>query len=123
MYAGSLKMYAVQLAFYRHTLQQNAVESTSMPKINPENLKKLREHKGFSQAKLASEIGVNKQSIYRYESDDPPVARQKQFEKLCKVLGCSAAMLSGTEPIPQSDAAGLHLKTGPIDACQLNVRT
>ena len=55
-------------------------------KINKENLKKIREKKGFSQRKLALLAGLPGNAVYRMEEAEYRVSSYR-VEPVAKVLG------------------------------------
>lgn len=67
-----------------------------MANFFPENLKKIREHKGLSQNKLGELVGVNQTTIARWESREisPSI---DNIEVLCNVLDVDLPKLLGSK--------------------------
>ena len=67
-----------------------------MANFFPENLKRLREHKGLSQNKLGELVGVNQTTIARWENREisPSI---DNIETLCSVLDVDLPKLLGSE--------------------------
>lgn len=73
-----------------------------MAKIIPLVLKTLRNRKGLSQERLAELAKLNKQTIYRLESDDAgqEVTRGSTVAEIAKVLRTEEGVLTGERPLP-----------------------
>lgn len=72
-----------------------------------ERIKQRRKELGLSAEYVAEEIGVNYTTIYRYESSSIEKIPAEKFDKLCKVLLTTPAMMMGngivdTVKIPKS---------------------
>lgn len=61
------------------------------------NIKRIRKEKKISMDKLAAELGVSVSTLYRYEDSSIQKIPVKVFDKMCEVLGVSAAELMGNE--------------------------
>ena len=61
------------------------------------NIKRIRKEKKISMDKLAKELGVSVSTLYRYEDSSIQKIPVKVFDKMCEVLGVSAAELMGNE--------------------------
>ena len=61
------------------------------------NIKRIRKEKKISMDKLAAELGVSVSTLYRYEDSSIQKIPVKVFDKMCEVLGVSAAELIGNE--------------------------
>lgn len=70
--------------------------------ISPQNLKALRERKGWSQEELASKSSLTARRISSLEKEDANQisVQQKTFQGLCKSLGERPEVLSGEAPLP-----------------------
>ena len=51
-------------------------------------IKELREAKNYNQSDLASELGVDRSAVAKWETGEA-VPRTEKLPKLAKVLGCS----------------------------------
>ncbi len=74
--------------------------------INGKLLKSIREERGMSQVELAESFkpALNKQTIYRWERDNPPVVRDKNLMQLADILGVDKGVLTGDLPLPPKAA-------------------
>lgn len=63
-----------------------------------ERIKEIRKQKKISVEYLASELGVSKTTIYRYEDSSIEKIPLQIFDKLCELLGVTAAELMGNAP-------------------------
>ena len=72
-----------------------------------EQLKKIRTAKGFTQESLADKIGVQKQTISRYENSDrePNVRNAK---RIADALGVTLADLALTDEMPDTQTSAGH---------------
>lgn len=61
------------------------------------NIKRIRKEKKISMDTLAAELGVSVSTLYRYEDSSIQKIPVKVFDKMCEVLGVSAAELMGNE--------------------------
>lgn len=70
--------------------------------ISPQNLKVLRERKGWSQEKLASKSSLTARRISSLEKEDANQisVQQKTFKGLCKALDVRPEVLSGEAQLP-----------------------
>lgn len=69
-----------------------------------QKLKKLRETRGFTQAELAEKIGVNPQTIYRYEKIDGVNISSAELSLLAKLFNVSTDYLLGIVCFPSLDS-------------------
>lgn len=60
-----------------------------------ERIKKIRKEKHIPVDYIAKELGVSKTTVYRYEDSSIEKIPLQTFDKLCSILGVSAAELSG----------------------------
>ena len=60
-----------------------------------ERIKKIRKEKHIPVEYIAKELGVSKTTVYRYEDSSIEKIPLQTFDKLCSILGVSAAELSG----------------------------
>ena len=58
-------------------------------------IKKIRKEKHIPVEYIAKELGVSKTTVYRYEDSSIEKIPLQTFDKLCSILGVSAAELSG----------------------------
>lgn len=74
-------------------------------KIDPVRLKELREAKGLSRAKLAKLSRVSPKQIQRLESLNEAIMapRDSTVDRLAKALQVKPEILSGDEPLPESE--------------------
>lgn len=63
-----------------------------------ERIKEIRKQKGISVEYLAGQLGVSKTTIYRYEDSSIEKIPLQIFDKLCELLGVTAAELMGNAP-------------------------
>ena len=70
-----------------------------------ERIKAIRQEKKISINYIASELGVSKTTIYRYEDSTIEKIPLQYFDKLCEILGVSAAELMGN--VPESNSSEL----------------
>lgn len=63
-----------------------------------DRIKSIRKEKNISVEYIASQLGVSKTTIYRYEDSTIEKIPLNIFDKLCDVLGVSAAELMGNVP-------------------------
>lgn len=76
------------------------------------NIKRIRKEKKISMDKLAAELGVSVSTLYRYEDSSIQKIPVKVFDKLCEVLGVSAAELMGNESSAYGEEKQQALPTG-----------
>lgn len=62
-----------------------------------ERIKEIRKRKKISVENLASQLGVSKTTIYRYEDSTIEKIPVQIIDKLCELLGVSVAELTGNE--------------------------
>lgn len=62
-----------------------------------ERIKEIRKAKKISVEVLAKQLGVSKTTIYRYEDSTIEKIPVQIIDKLCEILGVSAAELMGNE--------------------------
>ena len=62
-----------------------------------ERIKRKREELNISQTDLANQIGVSKQTLYKYENDIVTNIPSDVIEKLAKKLECEPAYIMGWE--------------------------
>lgn len=67
-----------------------------------ERIKNIRKEKKISVDYIARELGVSKTTIYRYEDSSIEKIPLQIFDKLCDLLGVSAAELMGNAPASDS---------------------
>jgi len=67
--------------------------------VDPDRLKQLRRIKDLSQAALAAEARVTKQTIYRLERGQQRRIRKNTIDRLCDALGIDAETLGGLKPL------------------------
>lgn len=60
-----------------------------------ERIRDLRKERGISVDALASQLGVSKTTIYRYEDSTIEKIPLQIFDKICDIFGVSAAELMG----------------------------
>ena len=65
-----------------------------------DRIKQLRKEKGISVDMLAEQIGKDRATIYRYESNDIEKMPTSVLEPLAKVLGTTPAYLMGWDDTP-----------------------
>lgn len=58
-------------------------------------IKQLRESLGISQTDLAKNVGVSKQTLYKYENDIITNIPSDVIERISDKLGCSPAYIMG----------------------------
>ena len=58
-------------------------------------IKQLRESLGISQTDLAKNVGVSKQTLYKYENDIITNIPSDVIERISDNLGCSPAYIMG----------------------------
>ena len=80
-----------------------------------ERIKKIRKEKKISVDYLATELGISKTTLYRYEDATIEKIPIKVFDRLCVLLDVSPAELMGNEP---SEPVPLKLPTEFKDARQ-----
>ena len=68
-----------------------------------ERIKAYRKEKHISVEMIASELGVSKATVYRYEDSSIEKIPVKVFSQLCDILGVTAAELMGNAPTPMND--------------------
>lgn len=64
-----------------------------------ERIKKIRTEKNISVDYIATELGVSKTTIYRYEDSSIEKIPVNTFNKICSILGVTPAELIGNKPI------------------------
>lgn len=74
-----------------------------------ERIKKIRKEKKISVEKIANELGVSVSTIYRYEDSTIEKIPLQVFDKLCMILGVSAAELRGSAVQEEKEEIGEHL--------------
>ena len=74
-----------------------------MQNIDPIRLKRLREAKELSRAALAKVSNVSAKTIQRLEKHDGKSPRRETLDRLSKALKVKAEVLTGQEPLPESD--------------------
>lgn len=62
-----------------------------------ERIHEIRRQKSISVEYIAKELGVSKTTIYRYENSTIEKIPLRVFDKLCEILGVSAAELMGND--------------------------
>jgi transcriptional regulator with XRE-family HTH domain len=62
-----------------------------------ENIRRLRQEKGWSQEVLAQKVGTSQGTVARWETEQRDVS-YKSFQKLCDVLGANSTELKGLAP-------------------------
>lgn len=77
-----------------------------MPLVNPEVLKRLRESKGMSQAKLAEVAKIDQQTISRLERGRTQKTRGHTVEQLARALKAEPSILTGDAPGPDAQVPG-----------------
>ncbi|GIW57044.1 MAG: hypothetical protein KatS3mg082_3448 [Nitrospiraceae bacterium] len=65
--------------------------------INPVNLKRAREAKGLSLERLAGKAKIDKQTIYRIETQPPKMRRMRTVKALADQLGLTVTELCGPD--------------------------
>lgn len=76
------------------------------------NIKRIRKEKKISMDKLATELGLSVSTLYRYEDSSIQKIPVKVFDKMCEVLGVSAAELMGNESSTHVSEKQQPLPTG-----------
>lgn len=66
-------------------------------------IKFLRLRKGLTQAELSEILGVTKNSIQKYESDDVPNIKTETLRKICLYFGIAAEFLVFPEEFEKYD--------------------
>lgn len=67
-----------------------------------EKIKKVREAKNIAQVDLASQVGISKQTLYKYENDIITNIPSNKIEAIAKALETTPASLMGWEDLSQS---------------------
>lgn len=68
-----------------------------------EKIKKAREAKNIAQVDLASQVGISKQTLYKYENSIITNIPSNKIEAIAKALDTTPASLMGWEDSSQSD--------------------
>ena len=76
------------------------------------NIKRIRKEKKISMDTLAAELGVSVSTLYRYEDSSIQKIPVRVFDKMCEVLGVSAAELMGNDNRVFSEEKQQTLPTG-----------
>lgn len=63
------------------------------------NIKLLRGKKGLNQQELAKELGISRQAVIRFESEDVVNLTQPSIEKFCKFFNVTPCVLYGKDNI------------------------
>lgn len=88
-----------------------------------ERIKNLRKEKNISVEYIASKLRVSKTTIYRYEDSSIEKIPLKIFDKLCDILGVSAAELMGNTPVSgELPALPSHFDNA-VDAMEFIIKT
>ncbi len=69
------------------------------------NIKALRERRGYSMEKLAAQLGIRPSSVYKWEHGRADPVMRKAV-KLTKILGCTLDQLMGLAPLDQEPQDG-----------------
>lgn len=64
-----------------------------------ERIKRKREELNISQTDLANQVGISKQTLYKYENDIVTNIPSDVIEKLAKKLECDPAYIMGWEDV------------------------
>ena len=88
-----------------------------------ERIKKIRTEKGLSVANIAQELGVSKTTVYRYEDSSIEKIPLQIFDRLCDILGVSAAELTGNTPIPSEQPLLPNHFDNAQDAMEFMIKT
>lgn len=88
-----------------------------------ERIKEIRKAKKISVEALAKQLGVSKTTIYRYEDSTIEKIPVQIIDKLCEILGVTAAELMGND-INQEKASELPMAfDNPQDAMEFIIKT
>lgn len=82
-----------------------AKRPTGLEESMAENMKRLRDAKGWTQVQLAAAAGVGLDALRKWEQKDrlPGLAPAL---RLARALGVSVEELAGTEPMPPAEKKG-----------------
>ncbi len=78
-------------------------------------LKMLRAEAGYTQAYVASAIGVSQQMYSKLENSDTPLDSER-LKKLCELYGVSADYLLGIGSAPQQDVRQTAFEESKIES-------
>ncbi len=88
-----------------------------------EKIKEIRKEKNISVDYIAKELGVSKTTIYRYEDSSIEKIPLQVFDKLCDILGVTAATLMGNDaPAKEAPALPTHFDNAQ-DAMEFIIKT
>ena len=88
-----------------------------------ERIKEIRKTKNIPVDYLAKELGVSKTTIYRYEDSTIEKIPLQIFDKLCVLLGVSAAELMGNAPSAEERTELPAAFDNPVDAMEFILKT
>jgi len=88
-----------------------------------ERIKAIRKEKNISVEFLAKELKVSKTTIYRYEDSSIEKIPLQIFDKLCELLGVSAAELMGNAPSKEERPALPDAFDNAQDAMEFIIKT
>lgn len=88
-----------------------------------ERIKNLRKEKHISVDYIASELGVSKTTIYRYEDSSIEKIPLQTFDKLCDILGVTAAELMGNTSAPAEQPTLPSHFDNAMDAMEFIIKT
>ncbi len=88
-----------------------------------ENIKEIRKAKKISVDYIAKELGVSKTTIYRYEDSSIEKIPLQIFDKLCDVLGVTAAQLMGNDVVPTEQPPLPNSFVNAQDAMEFLIKT
>lgn len=69
-----------------------------------ENLKRIRKSRGLTQAELAEQMGVDRATITKYETEKNNIMINK-FKLMATVLNCTVGELLGEKPQAKAEQA------------------
>lgn len=88
-----------------------------------ERIKNIRKEKHISVDFIADKLGVSKTTIYRYEDSSIEKIPLQTFDKLCDILGVTAAELMGNATVsPEVPALPSHFDNA-VDAMEFIIKT
>jgi len=86
-------------------------------------IKEIRTSKKISVDKIASELGVSKATVYRYEDSTIEKIPVTVFDKLCSILGVTPAELMGNDPNPDAQPELPGTFNNAQDAMEFLIKT
>ena len=88
-----------------------------------ERIKKIRKEKKISVDYIANSLGVSKTTIYRYEDSSIEKIPLQVFDKLCEILGVTAAELMGNTTSQVEQPTLPKEFDNPQDAMEFIIKT